>query len=121
MKNDLDNIEYASLLYDFYGKLLDEGKREIMRLYHDENLSLSEISSEMDLTRQAVHYNLKKAESELKKYDNALSLVSTYLDNVKRLSSINNGIEYILSHEDMSDTSKDKLKHILSIINEMAE
>ncbi len=121
MKNDIDNIEYASLLYDFYGKLLDDGKREIMRLYHDENLSLSEISHEMGLTRQAVHYNLKKAESELSKYDNSLDLISTYLNNVKRLDIINKYIKYILSNEDISNSSRDKLHTILSIVDEMAE
>lgn len=121
MKNDIDTIEYASLLYDFYGRLLDQGKREIMRLYHDENLSLSEISLEMGLTRQAVHYNLKKAESELKKYENNLGLISTYLDNLKKFKSINNSIRYILAHEDISNISKNRLYEILSIINEMAE
>lgn len=121
MKNDIDPIEYASLLYDFYGKLLDEGKREIMRLYHDENLSLAEIASEIDMSRQAIHYNLKKAESELQRYDDALNLVSTYLTDMKHLRTINENIDFILTNEELSDESKDKLDLIHSIINEMVE
>lgn len=37
MKENISNIEYASLLYDFYGSLLDDNKREIMDLYHEDN------------------------------------------------------------------------------------
>ena len=52
MKENISNVEYASLMYDFYGNLLDENKREIMDLYHEYNLSLTEIAEELGLSRQ---------------------------------------------------------------------
>lgn len=121
MIRKIDEIEYASLLYDFYGELLDENKRDIMSLYHDENLSLSEISKEIGQSRQAVHYNLKKAESELKKFDEVLNLIPTYLKNIERANIINKYIREILSTEELKDISKKNLEDIISIINEMVD
>ena len=37
----IDEITQASLLYDFYGQLLSKRQKEVMELYHEENLSLS--------------------------------------------------------------------------------
>ena len=45
----VDDITKASLLYDFYGALLTEKQRQVMALYHEENLSLSEIGQELSL------------------------------------------------------------------------
>ena len=56
MKDDIERVEYASMLFDFYGSLLNESQNEIMALYHEDNLSLSEIAEELGQTRQAVHY-----------------------------------------------------------------
>ena len=39
MKESISNVEYTSLMYDFYGGLLDDSKREIMDLYHEDNLA----------------------------------------------------------------------------------
>ncbi len=81
MNQELKSIEYASMLYDFYGSLLRENQNEVMALYHEDNLSLSEIASELGMTRQAVHYTLKKAEKALKEFENKLGLVESYSRN----------------------------------------
>ena len=75
---DLSKVEYASLLYDFYGSLLNENQSEVMELYHEDNLSLSEIAEQLGTTRQAVHYTLKKAEKALSGYEAKLGLVEFY-------------------------------------------
>lgn len=119
MKNTINNIEYASLLYDFYGDLLDEGKKEIMSLYHEENYSLSEIASEFGQTRQAVHYNLKKAETELKRYDDCLGLIDEYLDNIDKAKVIKEEINKVIAGEHLSDESNEKLDNIVKLIDDM--
>jgi len=83
MVENISNVEYASLLYDFYGDLLDEHKNRIMKLYHEDNLSLAEIAGEMQLSRQGVHYTLKKAEKALEKYEEKLGLVRKYLRGLR--------------------------------------
>ncbi|MBR0308498.1 MAG: YlxM family DNA-binding protein [Mogibacterium sp.] len=81
MKDDIERVEYASMLYDFYGSLLNEAQNEVMALYHEDNLSLSEIAEELGQTRQAVHYTLRKAEKALEAYEEKLGLVASYKAN----------------------------------------
>ena len=47
-----DKITEVSLLYDFYGQLLSKRQQEVMSLYYEENLSLSEIAEEFSISRQ---------------------------------------------------------------------
>ena len=44
----IESIAENSLLYDFYGQLLSKRQQEVMALYHEENLSLSEIDTRID-------------------------------------------------------------------------
>jgi len=83
MKDDFERVEYASMLYDFYGSLLSDSQNEVMALYHEDNLSLSEIAEELGQTRQAVHYTLRKAEKALGSYEEKLGLISSYKENRK--------------------------------------
>ena len=43
-----------SLLYDYYSELLSAKQRQVFELYYNEDLSLSEISEQLDITRQGV-------------------------------------------------------------------
>ena len=81
MKDELGKVEYASMLYDFYGSLLNESQREVMALYHEDDMSLSEIAEQLGQSRQAVHYTLRKAEKALKSYEQKLGLVASYERN----------------------------------------
>ena len=76
---NIEDVTKASLLYDFYGRLLTEKQREVMRLYHEENLSLSEIAQEFSISRQGVHDSLKNAEKALVGYEEKLGLVEKFM------------------------------------------
>ena len=65
-------------LLDFYGPLLTGRRREIMRLYLEEDLSLAEIAEQLGVTRQAVSDALRKGREQLDGYEAALGLVSRY-------------------------------------------
>ncbi len=83
IRNNIENIELQSLLFDFYGALLNDSQNEVMALYHEDNLSLSEIAEELGMSRQAVHYTLKKAEKALNGYEDRLGLVREYNRNLE--------------------------------------
>ena len=83
MRDDIERVEYASMMYDFYGGLLSDSQSEVMALYHEDNLSLSEIAEQLGMTRQAVHYTLKKAEKALDKFEEKLGLIAAYEKNQK--------------------------------------
>ena len=67
------NLEIGYLL-DFYGEILPERRRDIMDLYYNDDLSLSEIAEQMGITRQAVRDSIKKTETELFFYEEKLGL-----------------------------------------------
>ena len=114
MKDDIERVEYASMLYDFYGSLLSDSQNEIMALYHEDNLSLSEIAEELGQTRQAVHYNLRKAEKALKSYEEKLGLVASYKENrllAQKLFSI-------IDSAGIAENYAEKIKKIVEKITE---
>ena len=49
------------MLSDLYGGLLTGRQREILDLYYNDDLSLSEVSEECGITRQGVREALKKS------------------------------------------------------------
>ena len=70
-------VELNTLL-DFYGPLLTEHRREVLRLYCEEDLSLSEIAEQMGITRQGVGDALQKGRRQLKDYERKLGLAERY-------------------------------------------
>ena len=77
----LEEVEEYSLLYDFYGQLLPEKQREFFRLYHEENLSYSEIAEQYGMSRQGAFDHVKKAEKALRSFEDKLGLLAEYRNN----------------------------------------
>ena len=116
----MDKIAEASLLFVFYGQLLTDKQRQVMELYHEENLSLSEIASEFEISRQAVHDTLKKAEQALNDYEEKLGLVEKFVDTEEVVSKIDNEIDEIIG---ITDDEKvigrlEKIKKIILSLEE---
>jgi predicted DNA-binding protein YlxM (UPF0122 family) len=71
------NMRIAFLL-DFYGEVLDESARNIMKAYYEEDLSLSEIASGAGISRQGVRHVIKKCEEELEFLEEKLGLAARF-------------------------------------------
>ena len=67
------NLEIA-LLFDFYGDMLTEKQRDVVELYYDNDLSLSEIAENEGITRQGVRDSIKRAEAQLLEMEDRLHL-----------------------------------------------
>lgn len=63
-------------LLDIYKGLLTEKQKLCLQLYFDDDLSISEISEELKVSRQAVHDLLKRVESILERYESTLEILS---------------------------------------------
>lgn len=70
----MKNTVYLTILFDYYEKLLDEKDRNCFRNYYFDNLSLSEISDNLGVSRNAIHKRLKKIEEELLYYESVIGL-----------------------------------------------
>ena len=92
-----------SALLDFYGPFLSEKQRNLLHHYYNEDLSLSEIAENEQITRQGVRDLIKRGELQLKKYEEECG----WCQNVLALQAIVDG--------DASDT--EKLVAIKDIVN----
>lgn len=61
----MDRRTQTGLLLDFYGALLTQRQRALMRLHFDEDLSLAEIAEREGVSRQAVRDALVRGEAQL--------------------------------------------------------
>ena len=57
---ELEKSIKVNKLIDFYGDLLTSHQREILSLYYQMDLSLSEISEQLEISRNGVYDALKK-------------------------------------------------------------
>ena len=71
---DIVKNEYISDLLMIYGDLLTEYQLEIMGLYYFEDLSLSEIADNKDVSRNAIFTLVKRVEKILIDYEDKLKL-----------------------------------------------
>lgn len=70
----MKDIVYLTILFDYYENLLEEKDRVCFKDYYFNNLSLSEIAENNNVSRNAIHKRLKKIEEELNSYENKLNL-----------------------------------------------
>ena len=84
----LEEIVQLSILYDFYGELLSDHKKQIFEDYVLNDLSLSEIATEQGISRQGVYDIVRRCTLELKEYEEKLSLVCKFRSIKDKINSI---------------------------------
>lgn len=84
----LAHILEMSLLYDFYGPLLKEHKRQIFEDYILNDYSLGEIAAEQGISRQGVHDIVKRCSKELEHYEDSLHLVEKFQKTKENVNEI---------------------------------
>lgn len=61
--------------YDYYNQLLDDKEKKYFEYYYFDNMSLQEISENNNVSRNAVHKQLKKVKEKLEYYEDKLNLI----------------------------------------------
>ncbi len=87
----MNEILEQSLLYDFYGELLNDHQKEIYEQFVLEDLSLGEIAKEAGISRQGVHDLVKRCSQILRGYEDKLHLVARFMsikDKVARMNEL---------------------------------
>lgn len=96
---------HISMLLEIYGKLLTQKQYDVVDLYYNQNLSLSEIAEEENITRQGVRKNLVDAENKLFDYEQKLLILKQRLNRAEIIE------ELIKETEDVS--FKERLQKLL--------
>lgn len=68
----MDKVLYYNELYCLYKELLTKKESEIFSLYYEENNSMGEIASLLNISRSAVGNTIKIVEKKLDKYEKIL-------------------------------------------------
>ena len=97
-----------SMLCEFYGKLLTEKQYEFINDYYNNDLSLSEIAENNNITRQAVRDIIKKGEKKLFEYEEKLLFMKKTINQEKLVQHILVNLNKI-----QKDSSDKKVTNIL--------
>ena len=69
---------HFSILLDFYGEILTDRQREMLECYYNDDMSLSEISDSVGISRQGVRSAIKKGTDILTEMEIKLGLASRF-------------------------------------------
>ena len=78
----------VSMICDLYGKLLTEKQFEFINDYYNNDLGLSEIAENNNITRQAVRDIIKKGERKLFEYEEKLLFMKKTLTQEQKIQAI---------------------------------
>lgn len=81
---DINKRVEIAVLVKYYGSMLTEKQLHIIEMYVDNNLSLSEVSEELNITRQAVKDALDNAVSTLESIEDRLHFIERD-DKIKKI------------------------------------
>ncbi len=100
-----------SMLCQIYGKLLTDKQFELIDDYYNNDLSLSEIAENNEITRQAVRDIIKKGEKKLFEYEKELKIMEKMLNQEKKLKNIIQDLENLKKNLSFNDNKKiDEIK-----------
>ena len=98
----------VSILLQIYGNLLTENQVSVLDDYYNNDLSLSEIAENNNITRQAVRDNIKKGEQKLFEFEEKLGVMKKTMIQEQKISEI---LAKITTIE--AKSSDKKVQHIL--------
>jgi predicted DNA-binding protein YlxM (UPF0122 family) len=103
-----------TMLLDFYGELLTDKQREYYDLYHNEDLSLSEIAENVGITRQGVHDIIVRAENTLLETERKTGLIKRFSEMQAELQKA-----LILAEDIKRQTDNDNTAALASSLTEL--
>ncbi len=97
-----------SMLLQIYGELLTKKQYKVIDYYYNEDLSLSEIAENEEITRQGVRDIIKKGEKKLFEYEEKLLFMKKTINQEKLVQHILVNLNKI-----QKDSSDEKVSNIL--------
>ena len=84
----MDERYKTTCLFDIYKALLTEKQKNVLEMYLDEDYTLTEISQNENVSRQAAFDLIKRTEKLLYDYDEKLGLYEKYSENRKTIDEL---------------------------------
>ncbi len=84
----MEKRDYFIILYDYYSELFTDKQKKYFEDYYFNNLSLGEISDNINISRNAVHKVIKNVEDKLLFYEDKLKIYNKSVLIKKIISNI---------------------------------
>ena len=111
----MDKKIEISMLCQIYGKLLTEKQFDYINDYYNNDLSLSEIAENYNITRQAARDNIKKGENKLFEYEEKLNVMKKTMEQEEKIAIVLSEIAKIQSKSSDKEVGK-ILEHIHNVL-----
>ena len=98
---EIEQVIKISQLYDFYSELLSDKQKQYLNDYYFNDLSLTEISENYNISKQAVSNNIKRTVLELEQFEEKLNLIKLnnerlfILNEIRKLTDNEEILDYI--------------------------
>jgi hypothetical protein len=106
-----------TMLFDFFGELLTEKQQEYFDLYHNEDLSLSEIAVKNGISRQGVHDIITRAEKTLMDIERKTGIIQKWSDNQAELRQAEMLANELLRISSNNPETAEAVNNLIRILN----
>jgi predicted DNA-binding protein YlxM (UPF0122 family) len=117
----MEKILEEALLYDFYGELLTEHQKLVYEDFVLNDLSLSEIAEDRQISRQGVYDIVKRCRKQLQGYEDKLHLIEKFVHTKEKVAQINHYANEILEHQDNHHLMIECINRIEMLSNTIVE
>ncbi len=111
---DLDKTLTMTMLLDFYGELLTEKQRRYFDMYHNEDLSLSEIAELEGISRQGVWDQIRRAEAALEEMEEKTGLIRRFEELRRTLEALERGLAAL--EADTTGETREQVRALLALL-----
>ena len=107
-----------SVLLDHYGAMLTDKQREVIDLYYNDDLSLSEIAENYGISRQGVRDVIVRAEAAMDEIEEKTHLIRRFHQSQKELLAIDEAADRLLQAVRAGSCTASTLEEIALSIKE---
>lgn len=112
----MEKLVEQALLFDFYGELLTEHQRQVYEDVVLNDYSLSEVATDLGISRQGVHDMVKRSTRILQDYEEKLRLVQKFETVKEKVHQI-----HLLTQQPQEAVDGKTMEMIASISHEILE
>lgn len=110
----MEKIVYQSLLYDFYGELLNVHQKNIYEDFVLNNIGISEIAQEQGISRQGVFDMIKRCDKILEGYEDKLHLLEKFTAIKYDVTVIKDSLKNLEGKQNFSSKDKAIIENVMA-------
>ena len=115
----MDERLRKSLLYDFYGELLNEHQKAVFSAAIFDDMSYSELAEEFDCSRQAAFDLIRRINNKLEGYETKLGLLERFSKAKDKMQELSNAVSEMNESVNSSDIDKKFKNQLITGLNDI--